>query len=526
MQRKVNFISWDSNSTLVVRSSIFRHDNNNDDLNNTNGLSPGVRLPAKFSLMGFEIYNRIKLFPWWLQYQKGQTTESSLKNNIIGLGRSLGFDDKWVKNILRHTIFEFSKKGLGTNYYGYHNIQHELESVYFTLLSISGINNGGDFKISQKESAYLFVAALFHDYDPLKEFDKPNEDCVEFFIRNDPKIREFITNANLNIDLVMALIHRTAYPFKGEIAQYATMKINELFDAAGISKTDLKTRDRFWNLGWFLSVSERIAGYALGNYEHAKDMARRNAHALGWHPSVINKNSVKYFDYLMVEEKEMFDFIMLGIPSEFRKNFYDNVAYFRESWNKEIGLKNAKKGTKLFFVTERLDNKINENTLKAILDINSRVSTLMQQSENYFRKTISDESSILITLRLNSSNGDVIGYAKGGPLENYELRPGTVDVNKGLNNTAYLEGVSILEGYWGGTGGHYLRIKFLSEAIKNEYSYVTGYAHRDVIMQRKKKSEIIEIVQKYDPDKLDYYRIDLNNSIYQRIVTDAYDIIC
>jgi hypothetical protein len=150
----------------------------------------------------------------------------------------------------------------------------------------------------------------------------------------------------------------------------------------------------------------------------------------------------------------------------------------------------------------------------------------MQQSENYFRKTISDESSILITLRLNSSNGDVIGYAKGGPLENYELRPGTVDVNKGLTNTAYLEGVSILEGYWGGTGGHYLRIKFLSEAIKNEYSYVTGYAHRDVIMQRKKKSEIIEIVQKYDPDKLDYYRIDLNNSIYQRIVTDVYDIIC
>jgi hypothetical protein len=150
----------------------------------------------------------------------------------------------------------------------------------------------------------------------------------------------------------------------------------------------------------------------------------------------------------------------------------------------------------------------------------------MQQSEDYFRKTISDESSILITLRLNTSDGDVIGYAKGGPLENYELRPGTVDVNKGLANTAYLEGVSILEGYWGGTGGHYLRIKFLSKAIKNGYSYVTGYAHRDVIMQRKKKSEIIEIIQKYDPDKLDYYRIDLNNSIYQSIVTDAYDIIC
>ena len=202
VHRKVNFISCGYNSRLVVRSSIFRSDDKNDDLNNTNRLST-ASLPARFTLMGLEFYNRIKLFPWWLQYHKGQTTESNLKNNIIDLGRSLGFDDKWVKNILRHTVSEFSKKGLGTNYYGYHNIQHELESVYFTLLAISGINNWEDFKISQKESAYLFVAALFHDYDPLKEFDKPNEDCVEFFIRNDPKIKEFITDANLNIDLVM-----------------------------------------------------------------------------------------------------------------------------------------------------------------------------------------------------------------------------------------------------------------------------------------------------------------------------------
>jgi hypothetical protein len=217
---------------------------------------------------------------------------------------------------------------------------------------------------------------------------------------------------------------------------------------------------------------------------------------------------------------------MSNIPTEFRKNFYDNVAYFKESWNKELGLKDSKRGTRLIFVTEGQNGKVDENTLKTLLDINSRVSTLMRQSEDYFRKTITDKSSILVTLRINNRTGDIIGYAKGGPLENYELRPGTVDVNKGSMNTVYLEGVSILEGYWGGTGGHYLRIKFLGEAIKNDYSYVTGYAHRDVISQRKKKSEIIEIVQKYDPDKLDYYRIDLNNSIYQRIVTDAYDIVC
>ena len=509
----------------MVRSSIFTSDSDKDDLNNAGGLSDS-KLPSRLSSFGFEFYNRIKLFPWWLQYHKGQTTESNLKNHIIDLGKSLGLEDRWVKDILRHTISEFSKKGLGTDYYGYHNIQHELEAVYFTLLAISGINRGENFKMSREETTYLFVSALFHDYDPLKEFDKPNEDCVEFFIRNDPKIREFITNANLNLDLVMILIHRTAYPFKGEIEQYANRKIDELFVGAGISQQDSKIRERFRSLGWFLSVSERIAGYALGNYEHARDIARRNAHALGWHPSVINKNSVKFFDGMMLEEKEMFDYIMLNVPSEFRKNFYDNVAYFKESWNKELGLKNSKRGTKLIFVAESHSSKVDENTMKILLDINSRVSTLIRQSEDYFRRTIVDESSILVTLRMNNNTGDIIGYAKGGPLENYELRTGTVDVNKGSMNTVYLEGVSILEGYWGGSGGHYLRIKFLGEAIKNKYSYVTGYAHRDVINQRKKKSEIIEIVQKYDPDKLDYYRIDLNNTIYQRMVTDAYDIVC
>ncbi|MDN5846685.1 MAG: hypothetical protein L0H53_10480 [Candidatus Nitrosocosmicus sp.] len=509
----------------MVRSSIFTSDSEKDDLDNPDGLS-AAKLPGRLTSFGFEFYNRIKLFPWWLQYHKGQTAESNLKNLIIDLGRSLGLEDRWLKDILRHTISEFSKKGLGTDYYGYHNIQHELEAVYFTLLSISGINRAENFKVSQEETTYLFVAALFHDYDPLKEFDKPNEDCVEFFIRNDPKIREFIINANLNLDLVMILIHRTAYPFKGEIEQYATKKIDELFEEAGISQHDIKIRERFRSLGWFLSVSERIAGYALGNYEHARDIARRNAHALGWHPSVINKNSVKFFDSMMLEEKEMFDFIMLNVPSEFRKNFYDNVAYFKESWNRELGLKDSKRGIKLIFVTEGHSSKVDENTMKILLDINNRVSTLMRQNEDYFRRTIADESSILVTLRMNNSAGDVIGYAKGGPLENYELRTGTVDVNKGSKNTVYLEGVSVLEGYWGGSGGHYLRIKFLGEAIKNEYSYVTGYVHRDVINQRKKKSEIIEIVQKYDPDKLDYYRIDLNNSIYQRMVTDAYDIVC
>ena len=62
---------------------------------------------------------------------------------------------------------------------------------------------------------YLFTSALYHDFNPLKRFEKPNEDAVESYIRNDKKIKESIDEAGLDIDIVIAIIHRTAYPFSG-----------------------------------------------------------------------------------------------------------------------------------------------------------------------------------------------------------------------------------------------------------------------------------------------------------------------
>jgi hypothetical protein len=127
------------------------------------------------------------------------------------------------------------------------------------------------------------------------------------------------------------------------------------------------------------------------------------------------------------------------------------------------------------------------------------------------------EDAILITLRINDKVGDVVGYAKGGPLEKCRLRRGTYDKNVGKGNTAYLEGISIKPGFQDGSGGHMLRMSFLDEAIKHGYRFVTGYAHRDVVIKRITRGENIEIVQKYDPDKLDYYRADLSNTARQSI---------
>jgi len=53
-------------------------------------------------------------------------------------------------------------------------------------------------------------------------------------------------------------------------------------------------------------------------------------------------------------------------------------------------------------------------------------------------------------------------------------------------------------------------MNFLLESKKRGYKFVTGYLPRNVIIDKIKKGEPIEIVKKYDPDELDYYRINLN----------------
>jgi hypothetical protein len=244
-------------------------------------------------------------------------------------------------------LSEFSKKGLGFDYYGYHNIDHELEATYFTLLSAKGhlLQDNDYIHFTKEDLKYLFVSALFHDYDPAKKFDRPNEESVECFLRNDPKIKKFIENVELDIDTVIAIIYRTAYPFQGKIAEDATNRIQNLIlkDRSDTSnndsirrddKNDLKRLEHYQYLGWFLSVCERIAGYSLGDFEYANKLARSNAHALGWHPCIINEESVKYFDALK-KEKDMLDFVLEGVPDKLKNNFLNNVSSFQNLYNEK-----------------------------------------------------------------------------------------------------------------------------------------------------------------------------------------------
>ena len=493
----------------------------------------------------FELYNRIKLFSWWLRYNLGIAHQAALKDKIIELATSMGLQDRWTDRIIRHAVSEFSKKGLGPDYYGYHNIDHELEATYFALLALDGLLNAsgvGQRKFNDNDIKYLFVAALFHDYDPLKLSDKPHEDSVEYFLRHDNNVKRFIRDIDINLDLIVAIIYRTTFPFKGENAVHATKRIRELFEDAGIPESDTTSREHFEYLGWLLSVCERMAGYALGDYEHAKSLARRNAHALGWHPSFINEESVKYFSTLK-EEKEMTQGVLSYLPEQYRENFYNNVEAFREAWEDENKTRSSIRKKELSFVCnmeEASEKGLSSETRDSILNIYQELRVPLQLDKNQFVRSLHDPDTILITLRIKGgpstiikrgntsdrSNGGyarigrnslfgsvddkIVGYVKGGPLEDYTLRRGTHDENFGSHNTAYMEWICIKPGYWGEAGGHELRTNFLREAKIKGFEFATGYVHRSVIVNRINRGEPIQIVQKYDPDKLDYYRVKLN----------------
>jgi hypothetical protein len=511
------------------------HDNNNNNYlnNNINGhlQSSSCSNPLAEPLSAwYQFYKRLKLFPWWICYNIGIAKEAVIKDKIIEIGTAMGLQDKWLDRIIRHAVSEFSKKGLGSDYYGYHNIDHELEAAYFTLLAANGQQKkeqeerglgGENNKFSQEDIKYLFIAALFHDYDPLKRSDKPHEDAVEWFIRNDCKIGKFIDAVGIDINIVIAIIHRTAYPFKGKIAEHAENRMQELFKYAGLDENDTKIRKHYNDLGWFLSISERIAGYSLGSLEHSMELARTNAHALGWHPSRIHEESVKYFSILK-EEKEMFENVLYNVPDQYQKNFFENIAAFKQAWVNEVDIRNSIRRNKISLITSVEEIKVKDND-KQTLDTNIRETVvdiyrelhlpIGFKDEQSFKKSLNHEGTILITLRAKDDNTSeqIVGYVKGGRLENYELRRGTHDENFGKKNTAYMEWISIKPGFWGETGGHVLRLEFLKEAKRRGYVYVSSYVHRNVIQQRVNRGENIEVVQRYDPDKLDYYRIDLTS---------------
>ncbi|GKS66471.1 hypothetical protein YTPLAS73_00180 [Nitrosarchaeum sp.] len=432
----------------------------------------------------------------------------TMRNEILSLIVESSIDEDCYLEMLDYTIELFETQGLGSDYYGYHNINHELEVTYISLLS-ANLNNTTK-RFTKEDLKYLYVAALFHDFDPQKSVDKPHEENVLRFISSDKKLRRLLDDAKLDIEIIKVLILRTTYPWSGILKENAEQQIKECFKNSELTRNDKSKQEHFMNLGWYLSVVDRISGYALGNFSKAMEMAKMNAHALAWRPSLIVRSSVAYFEELLNKETEMCRFILESLPTNMRKNFYDTVLSFMNIRQQEIVIQAncTYDNLKLVPTIEKIDTRKDPEFIKLLYSIFLELPKPLQFAKDNFEESIKEQNVVLNTLRLNDCNGEIVGFAKGGPLENYRLRPEIRDENYGLNNTIFLEPLALKMGYWGLKGGSEMRHMFIMQAHAKKYKYLTSFALRDVIKSRVDK-ESAEFVTKFDPERWDYYRIKI-----------------
>ena len=433
----------------------------------------------------------------------------ALRDEIQKILVTNGLDRTCYSMILDYTVELFESKGLGVNYYGYHNIVHELEVTYVTLVAAQWESLHAKF--AKEDFPYLFVAALFHDYDPGKEVDKPHEEDAVKFVLTDQKLHSLLEEAGIDKNLIAALILRTTYPWTDDTRKAVEKDIDEYLSKSSITKDNDIKKEHFRKLGWFLSVADRIGGYALGDFTKAMEMAQKNAHALAWHPIYIVRKSVSYFEDLLNNEAEMCQRILHSLPREMRKNFMDNVLSFMKLREQEIQIEASLvyDNARFFANIEPISRRRDPDFIKTLDQIHEELPLPLQFKKEEFAESVRDAYTILNTLRLGSGNGPIVGFAKGGPIEGYGLRPDLNEPNYGLSNTAFLEPIAIRMGYWGQRGGREMRLLFTMQAQAKGYKYLASFALRDVISSRIQRGEQIEFTRPFNPERWDYYRIRL-----------------
>lgn len=371
-----------------------------------------------------------------------------LKNKIQELLISAGIEKTACYNrMLEYTIGIFEAQGLGQDYYGYHNIDHELEVAYITLLAASWEKKLQ--KMDQSDVEYLFTAALFHDFDPQKSIDRPHEESVIQFISLDKELKKLINEAGLDAEIIMALILRTSYPWTGDFKKGPEMHMKECFQRSEITRDNHKKQLHYEELGWFLSVADRVGGYAIGDFSTAMDKAKKNAHAFAWHQSIIVRMSVNYFETLLNNESQMCRRVLHALPAETRKNFMDNVLAFMKLRQDEIRIESKFEYENQKFQTrvDSLEERSSDEFIEALTAIYHELPRPLQLQKFGFAKSILDPDTIVTTLRLEGDD-TIVGYAKGGPLENYHLYDGIEDENYGEKNTVFLEPIAMKIGDW------------------------------------------------------------------------------
>ena len=340
-----------------------------------------------------------------------------------------------------------------------------------------------------------------------KNVDKPHEESVLKFISTDKRLRELLTSAKIDLEIVKVLILRTTYPWSGELQKNAEIEIKHCFEKSEHAKNNLQFQNHIMEMGWYLSIVDRISGYALGDFTKAMEMAKMNAHALAWRPSVIIRTAVAYFEEILNKEGVMAKAILKTLPKEMRKNFFDTVLAFMRSRQEEVAIQadHSYENLKLIPTIENQSIQEDSEFSQTLYEIFLELPKPLQFGKENFKESIKDPETIINTLRLNDSKGEIVGFSKGGPLEKYQLREEIKDENYGLKNTIFLEPLALKMGYWGLRGGSEMRHMFIMQAHSMKYKYLTSFALRDVIKARINKEEA-EFVQQFDPERWDYYQ--------------------
>ena len=430
----------------------------------------------------------------------------SLRNGIFDLLSSVKLATDVNVKLLDYTIQLFKDNGLFSDYYGYHNVDHELEVTYVTLLS--GIHALSDGYLTLDDLNHLYASALLHDFDPDKAMDKPHEKNVIQFISKDQTIQKLLADANLDQNLICALISRTVYPWKDDIITNTNKLIQNYFSKSKIKK-DKKQQKHFQELGHFLSVSDRIGGYSLGDFQKAMDMAKMNAHSSSWHPAFIVRRSVSFFEDMLNNESDMCQRVLFGLPKHMRKNLLDNIVGFMKLRQEELQIYNQFVYDGLPLVPCIEKNQISDDVADVLLSIYRELPKPLQFTRDDFIESLDDPETILNTLRVGNVNGPIVGFSKGGPLEKYNFDLKFEDKNRGKNNTIFLEPVAIKNGYWGFHGGREIRQLFMMQVHSKGYKFMTSFSMRDVIEERKKNEKNVVFVKKFDPERWDYFRVTL-----------------
>jgi hypothetical protein len=203
--------------------------------------------------------------------------------------------------------------------------------------------------------------------------------------------------------------------------------------------------------------------------------------------------------------------VLQTLPKHMRKNFFDNVLSFLNLRQEEIQIQSDYlfENLKLCPIIEKTGTRQDPDFIKMLFSIYEELPKPLQFARSGFEEAVQDPNVILNTLRLGDTSGEVIGFAKGGPLESYQLRPEIKDENYGLYNTIFLEPISLKMGYWGLRGGSEMRHLFAMQSHAKKYKFLTSFALRNVIAKRVNSPENAEFVHTFDPERWDYYRITI-----------------